>query len=145
MREYPARPVLAASAVVLKDGLVLLTLRANEPGRGYWSFPGGVVNLGETAEGAAIREVWEETGIEVRVMRLLGVYDRIEKDEMGRIRFHYFIVNYLAEPLSDGCCALSDSQDVRWLAPEELRSLPVMPSVMDVLRGLGPQWKGDEE
>ena len=96
-REYPEAPIPGVAAVVLDDG-VLLVRRGREPARGRWGLPGGVVELGERAEEAVVREVLEETGIEVEPLKLVAVYDSIVRDEEGRVRFHYSSWNTSVDP-----------------------------------------------
>ncbi len=72
-------PKLAAAVVVLEEGKILLNKRDIEPGRGCWSFPSGYVDVGETVEDAAVREAKEETGLDVRLDRLVGVYSNRER------------------------------------------------------------------
>lgn len=67
-------PKLAVAAVIHHEGRVLLGQRASEPGRGRWSFPAGFVDRGEPVEAALVREVREETGLEIAIERLLGLY-----------------------------------------------------------------------
>ena len=95
-REYPSRPIVGVGVLVKRGDKVLLVRRRFDPGRGKWSIPGGLVELGETVRGAALREVYEETGLNVKLDRLLGVVDYIERDKRGRVRFHYVLVDFLA-------------------------------------------------
>ena len=67
-------PKVAAVTIVSRDGKVLLMKRAGDPGKGLWSVPGGYVDRGEVVEGAAIREVQEETGLLVSIDRLVGLF-----------------------------------------------------------------------
>lgn len=95
-REYPARPVAAVSVLIKSGGKVLLIKRRFDPGSGKWSIPGGLIELGETVREAALREVHEETGLTVRLDKLLNVVDYIEMDERGAIRFHYILICFSA-------------------------------------------------
>ena len=76
-REFPAAPLVGVGAVVIKAGRVLLVRRGREPLKGHWSLPGGLVELGERLLDAVIREVREETGLEVEPIELVEVLDRI--------------------------------------------------------------------
>ena len=93
---YPRRPLIGVGAVVWDGRSVLLEQRGQPPGEGSWSLPGGLVDVGETAEAAVRREVREECGIEVTVGPLLGVFEPIVRDPDGRVRYHYVVVDYLA-------------------------------------------------
>ena len=95
-REYPPCPRVGVGAVVLHEGRVLLVQRGRPPAFGKWSLPGGLVDLGETTSAAVRREVMEECGIKVRLAGVAGVVDRITRDETGRVRYHYVLIDYLA-------------------------------------------------
>ena len=122
-REYPSSPIPGVAATVISDGKVLLVKRANEPARGRWGLPGGVVELGERVEDAVVREVREETGLSVRPIRTLTVYDSIVRDDERRVRFHYVLVEMLCEADAGSPEALSDALDVRWVPLGELDSI----------------------
>lgn len=122
---YPDRPRVAVGAVVLRDGAVLLVKRAFPPSEGVWAIPGGGVLLGETLREAAEREIREETGVEIRALEPVAAFDVIEKDDAGRIRFHYVIVDLSAEWVAGEPCAASDAADARWVTAEEMDTLPL--------------------
>jgi 8-oxo-dGTP diphosphatase len=97
-REYPNCPFAAVSIVVVQNEKVLLMKRAHDPKTGFYSIPGGLVDLGENFEDSAIREVEEETGLKVRLEKMIDVIDNITRDEKG-IRFHYVLIGFLAKPV----------------------------------------------
>lgn len=134
MREYPDRPVVSVGVVAFKDEKVLLIQRANEPSKGRWSLPGGVVELGEPIRRAAIREVREECGIEIEPSAVLEVVDAIVPDDRGRIRFHYVLIDLLAEYKSGDLSPQSDISDARWSGEEELDELDILPATLSVIR-----------
>jgi len=106
-REYPARPLVGIGVVLLKPDAVLLVRRAKPPSFGQWALPGGAQELGETAEAAARRELLEEAGLEAGPMMLAANVDSIHRDESGRVRFHYTILDFAApwiggEPVAGG-------------------------------------------
>ena len=107
-------PKVAALAVVIRDGMTLLVKRRNEPDAGLWGFPGGHVDLGETAMDAAIRELREETTIIARPVRYLTNVDVIERDESGLVRFHFLLAAVLCEYVSGEPIAQDDVSDARW-------------------------------
>ena len=119
-REYPEAPRVGVGVVVLKDGHVLLVRRNRPPAEGKWRIPGGLVDLGETTEAAAVREVGEECGLSVRLHGLAGVVERIISDPGGRIRYHYVLIDYVAIPESGELHAGSDAADARWVPIGEL-------------------------
>ncbi|MDZ7751246.1 MAG: NUDIX hydrolase [Gammaproteobacteria bacterium] len=133
-KEYPGAPLAAVGAVVIHGGRVLLVRRRDEPNAGQWAIPGGSVHLGETLAAAAEREVLEESGIRVRAGRPIYAFDRVERDEAGRVRHHYVVVDVLAEYLAGDPSPGDDALEARWLAPHELAGLPVNATTLDLLR-----------
>lgn len=105
---------------MFRDGAVLLVKRGNEPAKGLWSPPGGSLELGETAERAAEREVLEETGLVVRARRVVDVRDVILRDPAGRVRWHYVLFGVLCEYVSGEPFPGSDAENARFLALREL-------------------------
>jgi ADP-ribose pyrophosphatase len=132
--EYPEHPRVAVGAVVFKDGKVLLTLRGNPPAQGMWAIPGGRVRLGETLQQAAEREIFEETGILIQAEEPVFIFETIERDDPGRVRFHYLIVDLAARYVSGEPMPGDDAQDARWVSPEEMPLLPVNPVTRDLLK-----------
>ena len=126
-REYPDSPIAGVTAVILSDESVLLAKRMNEPSRGRWGLPGGVVELGEGVEDALAREVEEETGFVVCPKRLLAVFDTIVRDEADRIKFHYVLCEYLCEAVGGELRPSSDASDARWVPFEDLASMDISP------------------
>lgn len=124
-RDYPAAPVAAVGGIVIRDGSVLLVKRAFPPRQGEWSLPGGRLELGESLTDGVRREVEEETGLEVEVGPLVEVFDRVHRDETGRIRYHFVIVDFLCRPCGGALRAGGDAADVRWVAQEEVAALGV--------------------
>ncbi len=133
-RRYPDAPVVSVGAIVVRDGRVLLAQRGHPPGEGMWAFPGGVVDLGETLAEATEREIREECGIRVRVLRPFAVVDRIVRDAAGRVEYHYVIVDMLAEWVEGELRASSDAREVGWFSAEELEGLPLTRGVLEIAR-----------
>jgi mutator protein MutT len=124
VRAYPQAPVAAVGVIIEDDqGNILLIRRANEPDQGRWSVPGGAVELGETTIHAASREVREECGVAVQMGPVVSVYDLIEPDRVGEIRFHYVIIHYLARYQTDSPRAASDSLYVEWVPADAIPDL----------------------
>jgi len=125
-------PTLAASAVVL-DGQkrILLVQRANPPDKGCWTLPGGRVDPGETLELAAISEIFEETGLVVRIVRELGLH---VPDGKGGI---YEIHDFLAEKISGEASAGDDAAAIGWFRNDELSKLPLTPDLLHYLNLYG--------
>ena len=119
-RKYPDRPYVGVGAVIVQDGKVLLVKRKYEPLAGQWSLPGGAVEVGETLEACLIREMLEETGLEVSVGPVIEVFDRITHDEDGRVMYHFVLVDYLCWPTGGVLCASSDVADAVFADPRDL-------------------------
>ncbi len=131
-REYPERPVASAHAVVLRDDRVLLVLRANEPSKGLWSLPGGMIELGETIAETVHREVAEECAVTIEVGPPMRVEDNIIEDDLGSVRFHYVVIYVLARYLAGGGRAASDAEALQWATRERLTELDMHPVARSV-------------
>lgn len=134
MHEYPDSPQSAVGAIVIRGDEALLVKRNNPPGRGLWSIPGGSIELGETVQEAAEREIREETGIVIRAKEPIYTFDVIERDDQGRIRFHYVIVDLLADYVSGEPSPRSDACEARWVSSKELEKLTVSSITRKVLK-----------
>ena len=133
-REYPDHPRVGVGAVVLQRGRVLLVRRGGQPSSGKWSLPGGLVELGETTAEAVRREIREECGIEITVVGVAGVVDRVTRDAAGRVRYHYVLVDYLAFPQSEAIVAGTDAAECRWVEIERLGELDTTEGLADMIR-----------
>ncbi|HVB39787.1 MAG TPA: NUDIX domain-containing protein [Terriglobales bacterium] len=143
-REFPAQPLAGVGVVVvwrdheLRD-YVLLVQRRLPPLAGWWSVPGGLIELGETARAAAAREVLEETGLEIDLGPVLTAVDRIETAPGARIRFHYVIVDFIAHPRHDSVAApvlaaATDAAQARWVRLADLDQYRLTDGLEAVLR-----------
>ncbi|HEX9975951.1 MAG TPA: NUDIX hydrolase [Dehalococcoidales bacterium] len=132
-RWYPQLPMVGVSAVVLKEGRMLLVKRSKEPSKGKWSIPGGRLELGEAINEAAKREVLEECSIEIEIERVLEVTDNIMRDEEGRTRYHFVLIDLLARYTGGEARAQSDAEECRWVTTEELAGLDMNPQLCAVL------------
>jgi 8-oxo-dGTP diphosphatase len=131
---YPDRPRAAVGAIVFKKDRVLLVRRGKPPAEDQWAIPGGSIELGETLQEAAEREIWEETGIVIRAGDPIYSFDSVIPDDSGRIRFHYVIVDLMAEYVSGELKAGDDARDARWVSPRQAESLNINPLTLQVLR-----------
>jgi mutator protein MutT len=120
-REFPEAPLVGVGAVVVHENRVLLVRRGSEPLKGHWTLPGGVLEVGETLAAGVVREVREETGLEVETVELVEILDRIHR-EGERIRYHYVIADYLCRVTGGELCAASDADAVRWVERAEWNS-----------------------
>jgi 8-oxo-dGTP diphosphatase len=121
-RMYPKRPMVGVGALIIRNGEILLERRGNRPGKGKWSIPGGLVELGETAEKTVVREVKEETGLDVEKPRQVDVVDNIELDGAGRVKYHFVIIDYLVTLKSGRLRAASDATELRWVSFKEVEN-----------------------
>jgi ADP-ribose pyrophosphatase YjhB (NUDIX family) len=136
-REYSESPLVGVGAVVAEQSRVLLIRRGQPPLLGEWSLPGGLLECGETLREAVVREAREETGLLVETGEMLGVYERLIRDEEGRLRYHYVLIDFLCRPVSGDLNAGSDAADVRWFKRDELPALNLADDTNDVvLKGL---------
>lgn len=122
-RKYPPCPLTGVGGLIVDEDMVLVVKRENEPGRGLWSVPGGVLELGETTREGAQREIKEETGIDAELDRLLDVIDSITRDEKGVICYHYVLVEFLGHPVGGQLAAATDVKEAIWASLEDLNSL----------------------
>ena len=134
MHEYPDHPHVAVGAIVQKEGKILLVRRGQPPDRGLWAIPGGRVELGETLEQAAEREILEETGITIKARQIAYTFDMIERDDTGRVRFHYVIVDFIGDYIQGELRAADDASEARWVTAYDMASLPMNKVTQNVLR-----------
>jgi ADP-ribose pyrophosphatase len=124
---------VAVGAVVFREDKVLLVLRGKPPAEKQWSIPGGCVELGETLQEAAEREIAEEAGIIIQAKNPIYTFDVIERDENGDIRFHYVIVDLAADYVSGELSAGDDAVDVSWISLEDLNERNVSDATRKLL------------
>jgi len=119
-RQYPDRPILGVGALIFRDDCILLAERGKEPLKGYWSLPGGVVEVGETLDQAIRREVREETGLEVEVVEVLEIFERIMRDSEDRPEYHYVLIDYMCLAPEGEARPGSDVSKVAWVRRQDL-------------------------
>jgi 8-oxo-dGTP diphosphatase len=141
-REYPETPFVGVGAVIVSGQhasdqhdapRVLLIRRGTPPLLGEWSLPGGVLECGESLREAVAREAYEETGLVIETVDMLGVYERVIREE-GRVRYHYVLIDYLCRSTGGDLKAGSDAADVRWFTEDELPALNLAYDANDVVR-----------
>lgn len=130
-RIYPDQPVVGIGVVIVNDGKIVLAQRGNEPGKGKWSIPGGLVDLGESILGAVIREAKEETCLDVEKPLLVDVVDNVTFDDEGKIKYHYVIVDYFVHVKGGQLKAASDVVDLRWVPFDEVETYILTTSFRD--------------
>jgi 8-oxo-dGTP diphosphatase len=140
-REFPDRPIVGVGGVVIENGRTLLIRRGSEPMKGHWSIPGGTLELGESLHQGVARELLEETGLVVRVLDLIEVFDRVFRDEYGKNsgpspnpRYHFVIADYLCERISGEAHAGSDVTDVAYATEAELEKYQLTETATRILK-----------
>lgn len=127
------KPAIGVAAIVFHQDKVLLVQRANEPGKGQWSFPGGKLRAGESLKQAAERETREEAGIKVSASSIAHTFEMIEYDDKQELKFHYIIIDMEAKYLSGQPEANDDALDARWISIKEIASLNLHPETRKLL------------
>jgi len=133
-REYPEAPRVGVGAVILDGDLVLLIQRGGTTLSGKWSIPGGLVELGETTREAVRREIAEECGLEIELVDVCGVLDRVIRDSDGRVRYHWTLVDFLAVARGGTLCAGDDAADARWVPIDEVERYDTTDGLMDMIK-----------
>ena len=139
-RHYPVRPHVGVGILLVRKEQLLLVKRKYNPDAGYWSIPGGHLELGERAQIAAEREGQEETGFKVKVMKLAGIIDKIMYDEKGEIEYHYVLLNYFVEQVEGDPDqppkADDDALDAKFVPFDELKNYQLTESLIELLKQL---------
>ena len=133
MKQFPLQPVIGVGAVIVDGGRVLLIKRGHAPLKGEWSLPGGAVELGESLEQALVREVREETGLEVVVGPVVEIFERIQLDAGDRVEYHFVVVDYVCRPCGGRLAHASDADDACWVDVSELPAFQVTAKATSVI------------
>jgi len=137
-RDEPLRaPCVAVGAIVIKKNRILLVERGKAPSRGKWSIPGGSVHLGETLREAVEREIKEETGLRIKAKDPVYVFDYIEREKRGRVRFHYVIIDFSAERIGGRLQPADDARDAGWFTPMLVQNMGITESTREFLKKIG--------
>ncbi len=142
--EYPDVPRVAIGALVIHQGRVLVVERGKAPAEGVWALPGGSVELGETLAQATEREVREETGVVVRAGAVVHAFDAVVRNDDGRVRFHYVIVDLACEYVSGEAVAGGDARSARFVTPQEFAGLRSSRATVDLLRRVTGFFEGTD-
>jgi 8-oxo-dGTP diphosphatase len=133
IRAYPDRPYLAVSAAIVRDGKVLVVRRARMPAQNLYTLPGGAVELGETLQDAVMREVREETQLEIEPVGLAGQRDVIVRDAQGRIERHFVILCFAARWIAGEPVLNEELDDARWLQGGDLTALKTTDGLAEIV------------
>ena len=132
--DYPSTPKVAVGAVVFNDNRILLVRRGQPPSEDLWAIPGGSVEIGETLQEAAEREILEETGITIRAGEPVYTFDSIIRDDAGKVQFHYVIIDLDADYISGDLIAGDDALEARWVSAQEINDLHVSAPTLKLLK-----------
>jgi 8-oxo-dGTP diphosphatase len=133
-RTYPALPILAVSAAIVRDGKVLIVRRAPRgPAGGLYSLPGGVVEVGETLMEAVKREIEEETALTIEPVALAGYREAIGKDDAGRIRRHFVILPFAARWIAGDPVLNEELTEALWLEPTAVAGLKTTDGLPEIV------------
>jgi len=121
-RMYPDQPIVGVGVVIVSDCKIALIKRGNEPSKGKWTIPGGLVDLGESVENAVIREAKEETCLEVENPQLMDVVGNVDRDEQDKVKYHYVIIDYFVHVKSGNIQAASDAEELCWVPFDEVET-----------------------
>ena len=124
-RRFPARPVPGVGALIIDNGRILLVERGKDPLKGYWSLPGGAVETGERLHEALRREVREETGLEIEILHMIEVFERITCNPDGRTEYHYILMDYICHPTGGALQAADDASRAEWFTEDEVADLKI--------------------
>jgi ADP-ribose pyrophosphatase YjhB (NUDIX family) len=136
-RTYPTRPYLAVSAAIFRDGRVLIVRRARPPAHGLYTLPGGGVELGETLEQAVIREVREETALDIAPVELVGYRQAIARDAGGRVERHFVILPFAARWIAGEVLLNEELGEAHWLLPDALGGMKTTEGLAEVVATAG--------
>lgn len=143
-REFPSAPLVGVGAVIVQNARVLLVRRGTEPLKGHWTLPGGMLELGEALTAGTVREVREETGLDVEPIELIELLDRVHR-EGERVRYHYVIADYLCRVTGGELHAASDADAVRWVERTEWNSYSALVLDPITVRVIEKGWQRAEQ
>jgi 8-oxo-dGTP diphosphatase len=132
-RRYPQRPILGVGALIFQRDKILLVERGHEPLKGYWSLPGGVLEPGETLVEGVCREVREETGLEVKPLGVLEIFERIIRDARGAPEYHYVLIDYVCRVVGGTLGAADDVSRVEWAPHRRLATFKITEGTLPVI------------
>ena len=139
-RHYPVRPHVGVGVMFVRNEHLLLIKRKYNPDAGFWSIPGGHLDLGEKVQDAAIREAFEETGFKTKVTKLAGIIDKIAYDKEGNLEYHYVLLNYFVEQVEGDSNqppkAADDALDAKFVPFEELKNYQLTDPLIELLTQL---------
>ena len=133
-KEYPKHPIVGVGAIIIQNGRILIVRRGSEPGKGKWSVPGGLVELGETVKQTVVREVKEECGLDVEVDKLIDVVDSMTFDENGKLKYHFVILDFFVKLKGGELKPGNDAKEALWVPLEEVEKYDLTRTFRDFLK-----------
>jgi len=133
-RNYPSRPIVGVGGIVIWNECALLIRRGKAPLEGAWSIPGGLLEIGETLHDGVARELAEETGLKVRVIDLVEVFEKVTLDDAGKVQYHFVILDYLCENLGGTAKPASDASDLAWVREADLPNFALTAGAASVIQ-----------
>ena len=132
-RSYPARPILAVSAAIIRDRKVLIVRRARPPANGVYTLPGGGVEVGETLTEAVRREIREETALTIEPIAIAGYREAIGRDAEGRVERHFVILPFAARWVAGEPVLNEELSEAQWLNPNEVATLETTAGLAEIV------------
>jgi ADP-ribose pyrophosphatase YjhB (NUDIX family) len=132
-RRYPNHPLVGVGAIILERDRVLMVQRGKQPLEGWWSVPGGLLEVGETLDHGVRREVREETGLEIKPLGILEVFERIQRDSAGAAEYHYVLIDYICRPAGGALRAGDDACAAEWVRRRDLKRLKITEGTLAVI------------
>ena len=133
-RRYPKRPLVGVGAILIRGDRILMAQRGKTPLKGWWSLPGGALETGELLVDGMRREVREETGLEVKPVRMFQIFERIMRDSAGAVEYHYVLVDYLCRVVGGTLRAGDDVAHVEWVRRRDLPTLQITEGTLAVIQ-----------
>ena len=132
-RRYPRHPLVGVGALIFQGDRILMAQRGKPPLQGLWSLPGGLVETGESLADAVCREVREETGLMVRPLGVIEIFERIMRDADGAAEYHYVLIDYVCAVSGGELCAGDDACNVEWVGRRDLKKLAITEGTLAVI------------
>ena len=132
-RRYPKRPLVGVGAILLRRDRILMAQRGKEPLKGWWSLPGGALEIGESLHDAVCREVREETGLEIEPLGVLEIFERIMRDDTGAPEYHYVLIDYVCRVTGGTLFPGDDVCAVEWVRRRDLSGFQITEGTQAVI------------
>jgi ADP-ribose pyrophosphatase YjhB (NUDIX family) len=132
-RRYPKRPIVGVGALIFQRDRILMAQRGKQPLKDWWSLPGAALELGERLADGICREVREETGLDVRPLGVLEIFERIMPDSSGAPEYHYVLIDYVCRITGGELRAGDDVARVEWVRRRDLANLQITEGTLAVI------------